>query len=483
MRKLLLFTALSFIVFFAGAQKYKFFNDDFTVFMGGDNFIFPYKTLSKTIDDTKINYTFQGMVNHIDEMYFDVNGPGFLGQNAIWDTLIQKYTLFNRFGDSIFIYTNKPIDSQWLAYQKNNDTVYAKVTNIDTALLETGEVDTIKTITFIYPQNNSGFNESVDEKNFVISRERGLLSFFNIVVFPGIIYNYMIPIDYYSYSNASMSGDMFNPDFVDSISNADIFDLNVGDELHTNDHSWIGNGPIYSLDSWDIKRVLNRIDSTHNITIQYYHKYKSKEGDSVINQGIDTIIETYTRNKLGVLPAYRYEGTDDIAIIGGLKIIKGRIAVINEFIGLGKEEDQWTYLVYKSKGLYPSHAICGLGSWYYDYTDGIFDYYNKLVYYNVSGEEWGTPLTFTVGVNDIELESLKVYPNPVKDRLIINSSNLNSEGYLMIFDMSGKVVINERLKQTGLQTEIDVTDLSSGIYTIQIFNGNNIQSKKFIKID
>lgn len=183
--------------------------------------------------------------------------------------------LFKGFSDSIFIYTNKPIDSPWLAYQKNNDTVYAKVSSIDTALLETGVVDTIKTIVFVYLQNNSGFSESVNNKNFVISRERGLLEFFNIVVFPGIINNYLIPIDYYNYSNSSVSVDLFNPEYVDSISNADMFDLNVGDELHTKRHGWTGNMPnLYSTDSWGIKRVLNRIDSSHNITIQYYYKYK-----------------------------------------------------------------------------------------------------------------------------------------------------------------------------------------------------------------
>ena len=395
MRKLLLFVTLLLFATFVNSQNYRFFNDDFTVFMGGNNFIFPYNTVSKTITNNKINYTFQGMVNHIDEYYFDVNGPGFLGQNAVWDIVNQKYTLFNRFGDSIFIYTNKPIDSQWSAYQKNNDTVYAKVASIDTALLETGVVDTIKTIEFIYPNNNTGFSESVHEKTFIISREKGLLNFYNIVVFPAIIDNYMIPIDYYNYSNASISVDNFDPEFVDSISNADIFNLSIGDELHTKYHGWTGSEPnFYSSDSWGIKKVLNRIDSSHNITIQYYSKYKAWQGDSVVNQGIDTITTTYSKNKVSVLPAYRYEGTENYAIIGGLKIIKGRIAVINSYIDLMKEDGQWTYVIYKTKDLYGSHAICGLGGWYYDYSDVIFDYYNKLVYFNVFQFEFELGLDF-----------------------------------------------------------------------------------------
>jgi hypothetical protein len=484
MRKLLLVILATCMVLVANSQNYRFFNDDFTVFMGGDNFIFPYKTLSKSIDDTKITFTFQGMVNHIDEMYFDVNGPGFLGQNAIWDIADQKYTLFNRFGDSIFLYTNKLIDSQWVAYEKNNDTVYARITTVDTALLETGVVDTIKTIVFVYPNNNTGFSESVHEKTFIISREKGLLNFFNIVVFPAIIDNYMIPIDYYNYSNASMLVDNFDPDVVDSISNSDIFNLNIGDELHTKRHGWTGSMPnVYSTDSWGIKRVLNRIDSSDNITIQYHHKYKAWEGDSVINQGIDTIIETYTKDKLSVLPAYRYEGNDDYAIIGGLTIIQGRIAVINSFIDLVKEGDQWTFMIYKSKDLYGSNAICGLGGWYYNYSDAIFDYYHKLEYYNVSGEEWGSPLTFTVGINDVDKIRIKVYPNPVKDHLIINSSDLKISAQLIVFDLSGKVMINRKLPRNDFQTKIDVSDFNAGLYTIRIINGHQVLTSKFLKVN
>ncbi|PLX19513.1 MAG: hypothetical protein C0599_10790, partial [Salinivirgaceae bacterium] len=101
----------------------------------------------------------------------------------------------------------------------------------------------------------------------------------------------------------------------------------------------------------------------------------------------------------------------------------------------------------------------------------------------VSGEVWGTPLNFTVGMNDIEFESLKVYPNPVNDRLIINSSNLNSEADLMVFDMSGKTIMNRKIQQWDSQIELNVSNLNAGVYTIQIVNGQQILTNKFIKLE
>jgi len=83
----------------------------------------------------------------------------------------------------------------------------------------------------------------------------------------------------------------------------------------------------------------------------------------------------------------------------------------------------------------------------------------------------------TTGINDINETSLKIYPNPLVETLTIENMQLNST--IMIFDISGKLLIN---KTAQSETEIlDVSHLTSGIYTIRIQNEELVQTSKLIK--
>jgi hypothetical protein len=68
-----------------------------------------------------------------------------------------------------------------------------------------------------------------------------------------------------------------------------------------------------------------------------------------------------------------------------------------------------------------------------------------------------------------EISSLLIYPNPVKNRLVIEGEYTSSN----IYDIFGKAVLT-----TDYQNTIDVTALSSGIYFINIKTNNVITIKK-----
>jgi hypothetical protein len=70
---------------------------------------------------------------------------------------------------------------------------------------------------------------------------------------------------------------------------------------------------------------------------------------------------------------------------------------------------------------------------------------------------------------------LSLFPNPVKNVIEIETEKMVSNS--MIYDVTGKVLV-----QTSNQTRINVSSLSSGVYFIKIFTGNNVQrTLKFIK--
>lgn len=478
MRKLLLCILATGMVLVANSQNYRFFDNDYVLYRGGNSY-YPYQTLNIDTIGSVYQYEFQTMLNlAVNPMHYNVNGPGFIGQFAEWDTTLNAYYLHNVFNDTITIFTNKPYDYTWLAYQKDTVSVMATISNIEYESYNDSLTDTIKTISFDCQGEYQ--NYSFDDEVFIISSRRGLMQVSNIIHFPNFFYTGSQTVFFKEEDSAIIQ--MFDPKTIDSISEAKIYDLNVDDELHTKEEYL--DGPEMEWELYTVfktLKVLDRLENENSNTLLYERKYKKWKNSEVVAQYWDTINASYS--KIPIEGINRYDGSGAGCMIYSLGMQYERIELIEPNAYYYKINDSTWEQNHGDKSPGTSYDIVGLGGGYY-YGAGVFyNDFRELVYYNVSGEEWGTPLDFTVGVNDIELESFKVYPNPVKDRLIINSPYLNSEAYLMVFDMSGKVVINERLKQTGLQTEIDMSDLSSGIYTIQIVNGKNIQSNKFIKID
>ncbi len=83
----------------------------------------------------------------------------------------------------------------------------------------------------------------------------------------------------------------------------------------------------------------------------------------------------------------------------------------------------------------------------------------------------------TLSVNDVFLStnSVKLYPNPVNDKLFIKSTDQVES--LTIYNISGQLVKQVNTIDNG----IEVYNLSTGLYIIQIKTNNNTINKKFLK--
>ena len=78
-----------------------------------------------------------------------------------------------------------------------------------------------------------------------------------------------------------------------------------------------------------------------------------------------------------------------------------------------------------------------------------------------------------LAVSDFQKPLISIYPNPTSD--FIRIKNAKEINRVRIFDLSGKMV-----KETKT-SDIDVRSLSAGQYILNIYSGNEITSKKFIK--
>jgi len=80
-----------------------------------------------------------------------------------------------------------------------------------------------------------------------------------------------------------------------------------------------------------------------------------------------------------------------------------------------------------------------------------------------------------LGISDIDLQSLNIYPNPAQD--VLNFRGLTSETLnLSVYDVVGKSVLEASIAQDG---SLDISKLNSGLYFIKLKNYNS--TYKFIK--
>ncbi len=86
-----------------------------------------------------------------------------------------------------------------------------------------------------------------------------------------------------------------------------------------------------------------------------------------------------------------------------------------------------------------------------------------------------------LSVNENANTEFSIYPNPVKNDLLLNSNKKSGNLKIHIFNIVGKLLSN-KTSNFKIQESIDVSNLSNGIYFLNIKDENgNIEVKKFIK--
>lgn len=109
---------------------------------------------------------------------------------------------------------------------------------------------------------------------------------------------------------------------------------------------------------------------------------------------------------------------------------------------------------------------------------------------NISGDKtesnrgqedyWIVEITSTVGIEEINTNSVSVYPNPASHSLSINfNSEDNSSKEIFILDITGKIFYNSTTSATS--ENLNVSFLQNGVYILKIGDKNKESTFKFIK--
>ncbi len=94
-------------------------------------------------------------------------------------------------------------------------------------------------------------------------------------------------------------------------------------------------------------------------------------------------------------------------------------------------------------------------------------------------EDYSVNISLTAKGEEVTLTpvlSFNLYPNPVKGD-VLNISNLEKPSNYRVYNMMGQEIISGRIEENN----VNVGELKAGVYLIEINDGENIQTKPFIK--
>ena len=182
------------------------------------------------------------------------------------------------------------------------------------------------------------------------------------------------------------------------------------------------------------------------------------------------------------IPTLPLDGATDVAIN-----INGDDAIVNfEWPAAeeGFEVENYTFNLGTSLEGFPNVGSLALTN---NLVNLIYTWEPYTTYYwsidasNCGGSTAGTIFSFTTGesvtagLNDNEINNIKMYPNPANDYLNFDT-NSNENINIEIFDMLGKSI----LVSDNVTNSVNITELKSGIYFVQITLGFEKGTKKLI---
>ena len=143
------------------------------------------------------------------------------------------------------------------------------------------------------------------------------------------------------------------------------------------------------------------------------------------------------------------------------------------------------FAVYDSTASYqwitcPDTNIQGANDYFYVTTESG----NYAVIINKGDCEESSECIYVVnsGIEKIENQEIRIYPNPVSYRyLTVSIDDFGNAKTIKLCNLSGKIL--KTINDVGMVNKIDVENLVSGVYFVRIYTGTNIINKKVIIVN
>ena len=93
-------------------------------------------------------------------------------------------------------------------------------------------------------------------------------------------------------------------------------------------------------------------------------------------------------------------------------------------------------------------------------------------------EDYTVVITEALGIDDVELADLRIYPNPVDGNYVTIKSPIGGDKQIELFDINGRRVLSTII--TG--DTLDISSINTGFYIVEVtINGYKKVSKLIIE--
>jgi hypothetical protein len=146
--------------------------------------------------------------------------------------------------------------------------------------------------------------------------------------------------------------------------------------------------------------------------------------------------------------------------------------IIGEGLGSGTHEGTTQFTI-PSEATLGSHFIRFKSNWNAVVPDDPCEATN----YGET-EEYTVNIVESLGISDVDLLNLRIYPNPVDGNTVTILSSVSGNKFVEVFDINGRKVISTTISNDDL----DVSNLVSGFYTTRVtIEGKSSVSKLIVK--
>ena len=255
----------------------------------------------------------------------------------------------------------------------------------------------------------------------------------------------------------------------DQVTSTATINATIGDQTETDTVFVLNQTVVGSFDPNDITCLEGNQVPIEDVDkyLHYIIRFQNTGTASAINVKVENILDSKLDWTSMQLESLSHNGRVEIKNGGEIKFIFDNIYLKDSTTD---EANSHGYIAYKVKPL-PSVVA---GNSVNNTADIYFDF-NPPIVTNTASTEFVDALS----IEKINNDQFVVYPNPTENMLNINGKT--SIDNIVLIDLNGRILKEFNFKNATLATQIDLADLTTGIYFLKIQSNNFISSIKIVK--
>lgn len=470
-------------------QNYQTINSSQVNYFGTSNLDYILATRTDSVELDGLDSVFYSY-----KTYRSINvSEGYAGASWIGNSVRIKPNgdniFLNESSEEITIKTQASLNDTFVVYTyPNSSIIYGTITSVDTMTI-LGALDSVKVLELF-----SSESFLLDQEEFVLSKNHGFVKVFPFFYFPEPYKKSHYTESLITEINAPITlvGSTFPHVGITMITKAHMYTMAPNDQVRYHHDHYCYMPMQGNLGGAEYKHILTVTDRTDygvdsiQFSVEDVHVdevgnscWSDQEANSFTIYNTDELVDTYLPEEL-----HRITPNDNTEVMfntmnyadncGKLTlrqhINKGSFWLAND-----------TFQHYSIVTRYDEDWIEGFGK---ITTNGNillnnpsrFAYFTESIYYtSLNGDVCGD-LTLNAPEQIDENLNLTIYPNPSNGFLKIISTEPMDK--ISIVDLAGKAVFE--MDVNGFETQLELNDLTSGVYLVKVISGNEISTERMI---